>query len=226
MSARRPLFAPLFLLCVGIASIALAAGAAVREAAPFLNQGLRPAETAASLAAGALQPGLSRESYQLIVGDCVNTLHSLYMRTRPSDERDAVAGVCKHFAEQSVAVMPTFSFGWFALAAIESETDEDATEFNLALQRSQITGPGEQWIAESRVALAEQRFGDLTEASLRGHESDLRLLVQSRRGIASIAQRYVEDPAFRERITAIVETLPREAQQAFIAEVKGAAGAS
>ena len=54
------------------------------------------------------------------------------------------------------------------------------------------------------------------------HQRDLALLVQSQRGIATIARRYVAQPDFRERITAIVEALPQADQVRFLANVKEA----
>ena len=87
---------------------------------------------------------------------------------------------------------------------------------NEHLHTSQATGKASQWVAEQRVALAEYYREHLDERVLAGNDADLEMLVRSQRGIGSIATRYVNDPAFRERITAIVETMPEDIQRRFI----------
>ena len=95
-------------------------------------------------------------------------------------------------------------------------------DFDLALRNSQLTGPNEQWIARYRVNLAETYFAQLSPAARKAEEADLRLLASSERGVKLIAQRYIADPDFRARITAVVETMPGERQAAFLRSVKRA----
>ena len=211
---------------LALALAAYAAYAAWWEAGPFINGGQTSEQTAQQIVLGTLKAGLSEESQQIVVEDCVSVLNSFYALTRPTEDRDALALSCRHLIEESVAAMPSFSFGWYGLAVVDAVLDADPAIFDTDLARSQQTGPYEQWIAELRVALAEEHLTALSPATLTGHEADLRMLVQSRRGIATIARRYVNDASFRERITRIVETLPREAQLAFLDEVRQAANIS
>jgi hypothetical protein len=62
----------------------------------------------------------------------------------------------------------------------------------------------------------------LNDLARSAHDDDLRMLVRSDRGIATIATRYVSDAAFRDRITAIVETMTPPDQQRFIGSVRNA----
>jgi hypothetical protein len=55
-------------------------------------------------------------------------------------------------------------------------------------------------------------------------EADLRLLASSEKGVRLIAQRYISNPDFRARITAIVERMPQERQIVFLKSVKKSMG--
>ena len=118
-------------------------------------------------------------------------------------------------ALEAVELMPTYSYGWFALAYTDALAGNwDA--MNEHLYRSQVTGQASQWVAEQRVAVAESYREHLDARSRGSNDADLQMLVLSQRGIRSIAARYVNDPTFRERITTIVEALPQQTQRRFI----------
>ncbi|MEQ1771108.1 MAG: hypothetical protein ABL879_14840 [Devosia sp.] len=179
--------------------------------------------TIVALEEGDLRPGLSHRSAQAVLSDCVGVLGSFYFLTRPTPQRHALANTCAALASTAAAAMPAFSYAWYVLAAT-ADIVGDVPQVNAGLLASQGTGANEQWIAELRVDVADDRFAELSPAVLAGHEQDLRLLVTSHRGVEKIARRYVDEPGFRERITRIVETLPPEAQRLFLSYLQQAAG--
>jgi hypothetical protein len=118
--------------------------------------------------------------------------------------------------------MPSYAYGWYSIAAFSFALADDERGL-YALRRSQAVAKSEQWLTERRVQLSEIYLAQLDEAALASHRQDLILLAQSNRGVRSIARRYVEDANFRERITALVETLPDADQARFVANVRLAA---
>ena len=91
---------------------------------------------------------------------------------------------------------------------------------NARYVQSAKTGRTEQWVASLRVGLSEAHRQQLDAAALATSDRDLALLATSRSGVALIAYRYVNEPDFRERITAIVEALPGEDQENFLSRVR------
>ena len=209
-----------------VMSLALCGGgtfAAYSEARSYVSSGLTPAESFAALAADEQVPGLSVTSTRLVLDNCYDAITAIYGRVQPSTKRDAVASNCLRQADAVIQAMPSHSFAWFvgALAALQLDSRGGFTD---RLRQSQLTGPNEQWIAELRVGLAEDNFGMLPSDVRELNDRDLGLLVVSDRGIASIAQRYISNPAFRERITVIVEQLPERDQQRFVSTIETATG--
>jgi hypothetical protein len=213
------------LLLVGLIELVLSGYAGWLEARLYLNSGATEAETISRIESGDLAPAMSQQTHQEIAEDCLRTVSALYFKTRPTAQRRTFAEECRTLLSSSVDAMPVFSFGWFVLAALDPiVTDFDA--LNRDLRNSQVTGKAEQWIAELRVALAEDYFDRLSAEARAGEDDDLETLVLSQRGVNAIAGRYVNDPGFRERITAIVERMPAEAQARFVGYVRLAAGQS
>lgn len=153
---------------------------------------------------------------------CDEAMTRLLFHLAPSARKSAVANSCLETAETSVSQMPSHSYGYYVEALARFALGETEAAIR-ALERSQAVGPNEQWLAERRVALAETHYGELDSYEEEGHHADLALLAQSRRGIRSIAARYVANPGFRERVTAVVETLPNEIQQRFVNLVRAEA---
>ena len=206
------------------ASVLLLLGAvatAYSEARSYIDGGLTPAEGFAALLGGQRRPGLSIASTRLVLDGCYDAMLGVYGRVQPTAARMTVADNCRALVRAATAEMPTYSFAWYvgALAALQLDQPE---ELVVSLRQSQLTGPTEQWLAELRVALAEEHRNLLPDDVLANNDRDLALLVVSNRGITSIAKRYVEDPSFRERITAIVELLPEPDQQRFISTIETA----
>jgi hypothetical protein len=212
----RPLLATLA-FCV----LALGAWALNQEATQYLAVGTRIKRVAA-LPEHAPFPGLSLSTRQDNLRDCVFALRrqgSLEVRYVSEEFRAGLPARCAAMAAEAVELMPTYSYGWFALAYTDALAGNwDA--MNEHLHMSQVTGRASQWVAEQRVAVAESYRGHLDARSFAGNDADLRMLVLSRRGIGSIAARYINDPTFRERITMIVETMPEDVQRRFIGALR------
>lgn len=206
------------------ASVLLLLGAVATtysESRSYIEGGLTPAEGFAALRGGQRSPGFSIASTRLVLDGCYDAMLGVYGRVQPTAARMTVADNCRTLVRAVTAAMPTYSFAWYvgALAALQRDQPE---ELVVSLRQSQLTGPTEQWLAELRVALAEEHRNLLPDDVLANNDGDLALLVVSNRGIASIAKRYVDDPSFRERITAIVEQLPEPDQQRFISTIETA----
>jgi hypothetical protein len=160
-------------------------------------------------------------SKRLVLDSCREAIGGPYGRLQPTDTRRLVLEHCLASADAIVGESPSYAFGWF-IGALAATTLGDVEGFNARLKNAQVTGPSEQWIAELRVGLVEDNYAHATADVLTRHDADLRLLVQSPRGIQSIAARYASEPDFKSRITTIVETMPEADQARFVAEVRRA----
>lgn len=194
----------------------------MREASPYFSTGIEDAERFAALADKVPTPGLSIASERLVLDNCVRVISSLYGRLQPGGRKTEVSSNCLAAADASVRQNPSSSYAWY-VGALTSGLAGDTAGMNERLLKSQQTGPTEQWIAELRVPLAEDHLADLAPDVRANHDRDLRMLVASLRGIASIAGRYVNQADFRERITSIVETMPEADQRRFVSQVGTAA---
>lgn len=207
-------------------SLTLAGGGifvAYGEAQAFLAGGVLPREKFQALATNTQMTSLSTASNHLVLDACYDAMTGVYGRLQPAPDRTAVASNCLAQADAMTASMPTYSYAWY-IGALSAAKLSDGAALADRLRQSQLTGPHEQWIAELRVALAEDNLASLLPDVLMGNDKDLAMLVVSSKGIASIAARYVDNPAFRSRITTIVEQLPPGAQRRFVSRVESAAG--
>lgn len=189
-------------------------GVAKKELSATMRAPLWGAET--SLGPG-IKPPLAysiRADYASI-DTCLHLTNSVSALLLPSSERLKRAQWCQNLAKKILETSKYNAYAWFALANF-AHISGQAKLVNQALEQSYGTGPNEQWIAEQRVPLAEERVATLSDAALQGHLRDLAVLTQSKRGIRAIAHRYLRDPDFRGRITNIVENLPTEDQRRFL----------
>ncbi|CAN7280640.1 hypothetical protein LJR255_001330 [Pararhizobium sp. LjRoot255] len=194
-----------------------------RELAPFLAEPVEKALTAEEFSGEDFDFGLSSYSKTLVMKDCYSIVLA-YSNIDMIDEAVRnVVSTCGGRALQIVSVTPTDSFAWLVRAAASVRLLA-SDEFNAALRQSQLTGPNEQWIARFRVELAETYFPRLSAETVKTEAADLKLLASSERGVKLIAKRYVSNPDFRARITAIVETMPPDRQIAFLGNVKKSMG--
>lgn len=152
---------------------------------------------------------------------CINIVGGLYGTLQPVERTEKARQNCLKEAESATNLMPSYALGWYAKALFLYQLGQPEAG-DAALVLAQQIGPHEQWIAEGRVQLAEDNINILSPSARTGHKRDLELLAQSNRGIVSIARRYVTQPDFRERITAVVEKLPPESQVRFLNNVRSA----
>jgi hypothetical protein len=192
------------------------------ELNPFAAGGTTPASRFAALAEGAFVPGPSLLAKRLLLDTCLEAIAGAYGRLQAAGDRRPVLQHCLDYADAIVGEAPSYAYGWYVGALAAAEMD-DVPGFNARLHNAQIIAPAEQWVAGLRVGLLEDHMSDAMDEVRARHESDLRLLVASARGIASIAERYLRDPAFRERIGAIVESMPEADQARFVATVRSVA---
>lgn len=203
--------------------ISLASGYGLwRELAPFLASPIEQALVADGFAGEDFDHGLSSYSKTLVMKDCYRIVLAYSDLDMIEESVRNVVSTCARRAADIVATTPTDSFAWLVRAAASVRLLA-RDEFNTALQRSQLAGPNEQWIARFRVNLAETYFPQLTARTIASEEADLRLLVSSEKGVLLIARRYISNPDFRARITAIVERMPQDRQIAFLRNVKRSA---
>jgi hypothetical protein len=191
------------------------------EVAPYLDSVAGPAQRLADLAAGLPLP-VSEASRAALVRECYAIATSTLGRAQPTTRRVALLQSCRSMADEIWAAAP--SVGLVPTLSAEFSADlHDKGRFNADLARSFLAAPNEQWLAEVRVQVVEANFDLASAATIDLERKDLSVLVRSRRGIASIARRYIEHPEFRERVTAVVENLSEADQARFVAEVKRAA---
>lgn len=220
MRGKRRNKAPALILA-GFAGALLAGAAyvATSEARPFVSVGETLPDRIAALEA-ASPAVVSLDGRNLVLDTCSELATSLAGRLMRTDERRRDTGWCADVATQYAASAPTYGYAWY-VAALMAADRQDTPALVEDLARSYSTAPNEEWLAERRVALAEAHLGDLGPDLTAAHDRDLALLVQSKRGIADIARRYVAVPEFRERIGDIVATLSQQDQARFVDTLRG-----
>lgn len=209
----------LITLFAGSAMLA-AAGAvtAYQEFEVFATGGLGAADRFAALEQRAYHDAPSLLAKRLVLDACVEAIGGLYGRMQTSAARTAVFQHCRNEADGIARDAPGYAYAYY-VGALSAAGLGDTAGFNRRVLASQVTGANEQWVAELRANLVEDHLADVTPDVAKRHLADLRLLAGSARGVASISRRYVSQPDFRERITAIVETLSEAEQARFVAVV-------
>jgi hypothetical protein len=210
------------ILIAGIFGLALGAYGVAQEL-PILSYGDGASvDTIEALRDGSLKPTLSYYGHKRLMLGCMQSMTGLWYSVADESRRQTLAKNCLDYALQYTAKTPIDSFGW-VVAARASFIVDDTDGMNRYLAYSKATGPNELWIAAHRVELAEGARAYLSLASRTNADSDLAVMVASFTGIRGVAQRYLSDSEFRERITRIVERLPERDQRRFIGNVRSAA---
>jgi hypothetical protein len=209
----------------GISAVMFVGGAAAMyvEGGSYLTGPLT--QSRAILAMDSIPLPLSAEAQREPLTTCFELLTAIptfdYLDLTEA-EQARLPGICLAKADAIVAGTPSYSLAWY-VGALSAALMGDWDGMNERLVRSQQTGQYEQWIGELRVALSEDYLPHLSAEASAGHDQDLEMLVQSGRGVQSIAARYVRDEAFRERITAIVETMSPLDQRRFLGNLRARA---
>src|SRR5690606_7336704 len=100
----------------------------------------------------------------------------------------------------------------------------DAVVFNRAMSRSRVVAPNEGWLAEFRVAILEKHWSTAEAHVKMAEVDDLRVLVESQRGINVVAERYVKDENLRPRVAAALELVSDHDRRRFVDAVRLAMG--
>lgn len=208
-----------FLGAYALVLVAFAAWFTYAELRPFLSGGGDREARYQAMVEHNIKSGLSAYSQDIVLRGCLEAITSVYGRLQPAAQRAAVRAHCETETAVITQLTPTNAFGWFTRALVAA-WDNNVEEMNNSLNMSRMTGLNEQWIAELRVDLAEDNHQKLDALNLAGNDTDIVMLINSQRGIRAIAQRYLAQPAFRQRVTAFVETLPEERQRAFVSTVR------
>ena len=201
-----------------------AAGAvtAYQEFEVFAAGGLSPADRFAALVQGSYHAAPSILGKRLVLDACLEATNGFFGMMQPGADRTAMLEHCRAEADRIAAEVPSYAFAHL-IGALAAAKLGDADGFNRRMLQAQITAPNELWVAELRVPVVEDQIANISPEVLARQEADLRLMVASNRGVASISERYIHEPDFRERITAIVETMPEAEQRKFISRVRQAA---
>lgn len=159
--------------------------------------------------------GPSTYSKRLYLDDCLEALTSVRGRTLPPADRTALATSCREEALAISETNPTNGFAFY-IAALAGAALDDKEAFNTRLAESRKVSPGEGWLAELRVRLADEKKGLLDPVGEMAFDGDVFTLARSRRRVGLLAQKAVVDKAFRKRVVAVVETLPEADKRAFL----------
>lgn len=164
----------------------------------------------------------SIRSQYAILSSCDGLIGSVLVLTRPPAEQDSFLQACAAWAAAILRVSPANAFA-AAVAAESWGGLKNGARFNEDLILAQRMAPNEGWLAALRVAIAE-RYIEMANATVLDAESaDIALLASSYKGVEAIARRFVTTPAFRDRVTSAVETLPPDVQRRFLQSIRRAA---
>lgn len=191
----------------------------LEELHPFLRPAPETPEFRAEMVSYGSTFGPSSFSKYLTLRDCHTALRAIPVAQRSSAENQAFIRRCRDDAAIVVRTMPVNGFAWITKGLFEAALGEFEA-FNRSFEVAQTVAPNEQWLAEWRMNGSETYLDKLTPTALAAHERDLTLLASSRAGTLTLARRYLADPGFRERVTAIVEKLPQERQRAFLRNIR------
>lgn len=222
--ARQSTCLPTVGFFTGLVTLLLGAVLAYLEIAPFFALSTSEADRFRLFAQGELALPVAEVSRAELLGVCYTTAGSLYARAQPTVRRRSLLEACHDLAAGTTRDAPTLGLAWLIGASSSGELDR-RNDFNHEILTSVVVAPREQWLAELRVDLVERYYTLANEAVIAAEVGDLKILLLSQRGISSIAQRYVDQPDFRERVADVVATLPAAAQRRFVDEVKRGAQA-
>ena len=202
---------------VAAALVVGSAVAAYREVVPYFVGGGELQDRVNLMAAAVPDPGLSIQAQRLVLNDCKTTLLSVLGAAMTEEVKQAKDN-CETLAGGVVQDAPLFSFAWYSLAVAQS-LDGPSEAFQHSLAQSQLTTANQWAMASLRLRLA-YRFWSSISADLKEQlGADIVVFAYSGNGRRWLAQRYAENPAFREDITVNLEKAPPSIQRAFVAAV-------
>jgi hypothetical protein len=211
-------------IAIAIASLALLVGASwasVQESSPYLTDSLPEADRITAYIDGAGIPGLAITTQTSYLLGCYDLMRSATLKAESPQRNEALTKTCQSTAEQLANQTQTNPLAWF-VAAFAAAKAGDLDAMSSALRNSYLTGPNEQWIALLRIPLAEANRARL-DADLQAFgDTDLGNVAKTGAGVAGIVNHYSSDPAFRERLTSIVEKSSPADQRRFLGFLRSA----
>jgi hypothetical protein len=214
---RRTLF--LLAAALHLCILVLVGNLAARESAIFDYGPVQDSGFRSKALTNTLDTGYSHYSAMRLMSSCASSLSSFEQQLARPQDQTAFAQKCKSFADAIIQTAPHHSFAWI-VSAMSAQQAGDLGAMNAGLLKSQMIAPNEQWLAISRYQLASEHLDSLTPEAIAAYDADLALLAQSTFGVRAIAERYVSNPDFRDRITGIVSNLPNDTQRRFLNSVK------
>ena len=185
------------------------------EAQIFLVSRLDQSARLEALQGGVVRDGPSTYSKRLYLDDCLAALTSVRGRTLRPANRAMLGASCRDGALKIVETNPTNGFAYY-IAALASAVLGDWNSFNARLADSREVSPGEEWLSELRVKLADERKELLDSDGETALDRDVATLAQSGRGIRVLAHKAVVDEVFRERVVSVLKNLTEEDKRAFL----------
>lgn len=208
----------LWLSCfIAMVLIVGSAIAGYRELVPYFAGGTDTADKIRFLSAATPDAGLSLQAQRLVLDDCVVIFMPL-VGTPLDTEIVPAKQNCQSLAAGLVREAPLFSYAWFTLALTQS-FDQSSEDFQQSLSKSQLTTANQWAMASLRLRLAYPFWASLPTALQDQLGADIIVLAHSGDGRSWLAQRYAENPDFREHITVNLEKAPPNLQRAFVSAV-------
>ncbi|SOH95446.1 hypothetical protein SAMN06273572_11125 [Monaibacterium marinum] len=204
----------------GVLLVVAAIPVLTSELGAVLGAGHSQSTRMQAMESGRPRVGLSTDSHKRALDLCIDTISDVGILQADEAQRQAILTHCETQADHALAHAPSDSFIWWVKAVLEIERGNIPDAFT-ALEYSRQTAPYELWIALRRARLDERIEVLQTETQQAlGQDADLLVLAQSRRGVGRLAQRYLSDEQFRNRIVGLIETLTPAEQRRFLRNVR------
>lgn len=190
------------------------------ESRPFLTTVGMARTRAASVIDAPEVPFLSsKRALGVFEFDCRTLAFGTEAATLAPDEHKAAVAGCYERARSLVEAAPGNSRLWLTLAQFAFNAGQPVEIVHAAIAASRATGRWQYSLAKDRTALIA-RLPEVPPAIADVDQQDLITLAASRNGRDLLAQRYIDRPADRDRITAAIETQSPGEQANFLNRVR------
>jgi hypothetical protein len=209
-------------LLAGIGLAAMGAWCMFFESAPVFRGGTEAYSRLAAMKDGSAPIGISLLSQNEALKDCQEVLTSLDSgrgQVQPPELRDRVVPLCKDVATGVIQGSRANSRAELVLALV-AEREGDWAALDLHLRQSQALSASAVWLVLPRVTLAERHLEFLSPDGVARHNHDLAMLTASPAGVFRLASLYADQVEIRERIQAVLETVPPQDQERFLGTLR------
>lgn len=192
-----------------------------REAAPLFVPPVSSPDYFPYMVQNGADFGPSLYSRRRVLSDCYDGIRRLYVAPQllSAEDTQSFHGHCMTLAQKGAEQAPLDSYAWMVQARIHVENG-NAAAFNQAYRQAFMRGPNEYWLVATRVSLAEIFLENLDDDSRQRHEADLMTMGFTQAGQRWLAHNYTTKPAFRERVTPVIERLPPIYQAQFLSKLR------